>query len=208
LWSDSTPQRVIDFEQSLGSKYVAARFPSSEGEARDFKEKLCARWARETKQMGKDFAPLALDPAAAFRGVIGSMQEQVEKVEKAATGEEESRYAAFTLADMRANLEGAKMTYGAFKPWLLSKGASAEDTRIQSAFLDVENEYAKTMGDSLPTVPATWSSVNPSMADLMTPFGRLFSVVRKAADDKTAGTLASEMGGAADKMGIPQLPAE
>jgi iron uptake system component EfeO len=208
LWSDSTPQRVIDFEKTLGSKYVAARFPGTEAEARDFKDKLCARWARETKQMANDFAPLALDPAAAFRGVIGSMQEQVEKVEKAATGEEESRYAQFTLADMKANLEGAKTTYAAFKPWLVSKGASPRDQRIEAAFAEVEAEYAKTTGDALPMVPATWSSLTPSMADLATPFGRLFTVVRKAADDKTAGTLASELGAAADTMGIPQLPAE
>jgi iron uptake system component EfeO len=208
LWSDSTPQRVIDFEKSLGAKYVAARFPATEQEARDFKEKLCARWARETKQMAKDFAPLALDPAAAFRGVIGSMQEQVEKVEKAATAEEESRYAQFTLADMKANLEGARATYAAFKPWLLSKGSSAADQRIEAAFAEVEAEYAKHSGDALPQVPATWSSLNPSMADLATPFGQLFSVVQKAADDKASGTLATEMGLAADTMGIPQLPAD
>jgi iron uptake system component EfeO len=208
LWSDSTPQRVIDFEKSLGAKYVAARFPSTEQEARDFKEKLCARWARETKQMAKDFSPLALDSASAFRGVIGSMQEQVEKVEKAATGEEESRYAQFTLADMKANLEGAKMTYAAFKPWVVAQGASAQDAKIEAAFAEVQAEYAKTPGDALPMVPATWSSVSPSMADLATPFGKLFTVVQKAADDKTAGTLASEMGVAADTMGIPQLPAE
>lgn len=208
LWSDSTPARVIDFEKALGAKYVAARFPATETEARQFKASLCARWAKETKQMAADFSPLALDPAAAYRGVIGSMQEQVEKVEKATTGEEESRYSQFTLADMRANLEGAKATYLAFRSWALSKSATAEDTRIQTAFTELEAEYAKVAGDAIPPVPSTWSNVKPSAADLATPFGQLFTVVQRAADDKQAGTLAAEMNTAADKMGIPQLPAE
>lgn len=207
LFSDSTPVRVVDFEKALGAKYVAARFPSTELEARDFKEKLCARWARETKQMAGDFKPLALDPASAYRGVLGSMQEQVEKVQKAATGEEESRYSQFTLADMRSNLEGAKTTYLAFRSWALSRSATAEDTRIQTAFAELDAEYAKTPGDAIPDVPATWSNVSPSSADLATPFGQLFSAVKRAADEKTAGTLASEMTMAGDKMGIPQLPA-
>lgn len=208
LFSDTTPARVVEFEKALGAKYVAARFPSTEAEARNFKEKLCARWAKETKQMATDFAPLALDPAAAYRGVIGSMQEQVEKVEKATTGEEESRYSQFTLADMRANLEGAKATYLAFRSWALSKSATAEDMRIQTAFAELEAEYARTAADAIPPVPMTWSNVKPSAADLATPFGQLFTVVQRAADDKTAGTLAAEMSTAADKMGIPQLPAE
>jgi iron uptake system component EfeO len=46
VFSDSTPARVVDFEKALGAKYVAARFPSTEVEARDFKQRLCARWAR------------------------------------------------------------------------------------------------------------------------------------------------------------------
>ena len=157
--------------------------------------------------MAADFKPLALDPASAYRGVLGSMVEQVEKVQKAATGEEESRYSQYTLADMRSNLEGAKTTWVAFRSWAQSRSATAEDTRILAAFAELEAEYAKNPGDAIPGVPATWSSVNPSMADLATPFGRLFTAVKRAADEKTTGTLASEMTMAGDKMGIPQLPA-
>ena len=206
LWSSTTPQKVIDFEQGLGAKYVAARYPASDAEAVAFKDKLCGRWARETKQMAADFKPLALDPAAAFRGVLGSMQEQLEKVEKAATGEEESRYSQFTLSDLRANLEGGKATYEAFQPWVQAKGATAEDTRIVAAFAELTAEYAKTTGDAIPPVPATWSSVRPTATDLSTPFGQLFTVVQRAANDRQPGTLASEMSTAADKLGIPQLP--
>jgi iron uptake system component EfeO len=206
LWSDSTPARVVAFERDLGSKYVEARFPRTEAEASDFKTKLCARWARETKKMAADFGPLALDPAAAFRGVLGSMQEQVEKVEKAATGEEESRYSQFTLADMRANLEGGKLTFAAFRPWMSAKALSATEQRIAAAFASLEAEYAKVQGDAIPAVPETWSNQMPSVADLQSPFGRLFAAVRDAADEKVSGSLAEQMTLAADGLGIPQLP--
>jgi len=39
----------------------------------------------------------------------------------------------------------------------------------------------------------TWSNVQPSMAHLSTPFGQLFTQVRRAADEKVPGTLAAEM---------------
>jgi iron uptake system component EfeO len=205
LFSDAIAQRVIDFEQGLGAKYQPARFPQNQEEAASFKNSLCARWAQETRSMADDFRPLALDPASAYRGVVGSMQEQVEKVQKAATGEEESRYAQFTLADLRANLEGARKTYEAFRPWALSKGASREDEVILTAFGALAALYGGFAGDAIPAVPATWSNVNPSSKDMTTDFGRLFSAVQHAADVDTEGTLAAEMSKAADKMGIPQL---
>src|SRR5262249_55052923 len=121
LWSDVIPERVRVFESGLPG-YRAAAFPATEAEAASFKQKLCARLATDAETMRSQFAPLALDPAAAFRGVIGSMGEQVEKANKAATGEEESRYAQYTPADMRANVEAGIAIYGEFRPWLLASG--------------------------------------------------------------------------------------
>ena len=46
------------------------------------------------------------------------MNEQQEKVNKAATGEEESRYSQRTMADLRANLDGTTAIYGLFRDWL------------------------------------------------------------------------------------------
>ena len=78
------------------------------------------------------------------------MQEQVQK---AATGEDESRYSQFTLADMRANLEGEVDVSRVPRPGL-SRSATAEAPRrrhrIQQASVELEGEYTKTMGAAIP----------------------------------------------------------
>lgn len=206
LFSDRTPARVVSFEVGLGDRYVAARFPATGEEAVAFKTKLCARLVKDVTRMRDDFRPLALDNASAFRGVIGSMEEQLEKAVKAATGEEESRYAQVTLADMRANLEGAQATYAAFRPWLASVGADAEDKAIQAGFKRVGDAYAAVRGDALPEVPSSWSSVQPSAGDLQTPFGQLYALVRKESDPDDAESLVAAMQRAAARLSIPELP--
>lgn len=206
LWSDQIPERVKTFEEKLPG-YKAAAFPATRQEADDFKNKLCAKLVADVKLMRDQFGgSVALDPAAAFRGVTGSMEEQLEKANLAATGEEESRYAQFTLADMRTNVFAGKKTFEAFKPWLKSKKAEARIAAIETAFGRVDAAYTGLDGDALPPVPATWSSLNPSAADLATPFGMLWSVLQVEADPETEGTLVSEMNAAAATLGIPELP--
>ncbi len=206
LWADAIPASVVTFEKEIPG-YKAAAFPANAAEAEDFKAKLCARLVSDTQKMKADFAPLALDTAAAYRGVIGSMAEQVEKVTKAASGEEESRYAQYTLADLRANVEGGKETFAAFKGWLLEKsGGSDQEAKIAAGFKRLDAAYALLTGDSLPAVPATWSSAKPSEADLQTPFGKLFKALQDEADPEKAGSLVFDMNTSADLLGIAQLP--
>jgi len=204
LWSDSIPARVITFESGLPN-YVAARFPSNLAEATDFKNKLCARLVTDVSTMKTQFGPLALDSSAAYRGVIGSINEQVEKANLAATGQEESRYAQYTLADMRVNVGAGQVTYQAFQPWLKSKGGNALDAQIAAGFMRLQNAYAALSGDALPPVPSTWSAM-PSAADLATPFGVLYTAVAAEADPASAGSLVSAMNQSADLLAIPQLP--
>ncbi|MCC6646353.1 MAG: EfeM/EfeO family lipoprotein [Polyangiaceae bacterium] len=198
LWSDSAPARVLEFEKTLlGDKYRAPAFPANEAEARDFKEKLCARLVADTKKMQADFAPLALDLSTAYSGVIGSMAEQVEKADKA-TGRsdsaEESRYANVTLADMRANIEGGRQIYAAFTPWVTSLGAAAQADHdaVLAGFSRLDAAYAKLPGDALPAVPATWTTP-PSAADAATPFGALFVTLSDEADEKRDASLVAAM---------------
>lgn len=205
LFSDVIPPEVIAFEEGLGARYQPAAFPASDADAVAFKSKLCAKLVADTKTMRDDYRPLALDTAAAFRGVIGSMEEQLEKATFASTGEEESRYAQHTLADMRANLEGAENTYEAFRPWLQVKGQTALDAKIRAGLARVKAAYDAAPGDSLPRPPATWSSVSPSEADRQTPFGRLFTLIETEAAT-TGDALVSSMLEAADALGVPPLP--
>jgi iron uptake system component EfeO len=205
LWSDAIPAPVIDFESGLAN-YKAAAFPSNQAEASDFKAKLCARFTADAKAMAEQFKPLALDAPSAYRGVIGSLQEQIEKVNKAATGEEESRYAQFTLADMRQNVAAGLTTYKAFQPWVLEKGGASIDAGILAGFKRLDEGYAALPGDSLPQVPDGWSSETPTKEQLATPFGELFSMLKSESDPDAAGSLVSDMVKSADLLGIDPLP--
>ena len=162
----------------------------------------------DTKTMQEQFTALALDAPSSYRGVIGSMVEQVEKISKAATGEEESRYAQYTLGDMRANVAAGVDTYAAFQPWLLTKGAEGEaaDAEILAGFDRLEAGYAAIQGDALPPVPEGWSSENPTAAQLETPFGRLFSLVAAESDETSEGALVRVMLESAALLGIEELP--
>jgi iron uptake system component EfeO len=206
LWADQHPPEVVAFEQAL-TGYKPASFPANDAEAGDFKTKLVARLVRDTNTMRDDFAPLALDVAAAYRGVIGSMGEQVEKVALASTGESESRYANHTLADMRANLAGGLEIFAEFEPWLTTKpNGPTLIMQIRDAFARVQAEYATHSGDGIPAVPEGWNPDAPSAEHLATPYGRLWSLLSNEADPARDGSLVSLMNQGADMLGIPQLP--
>jgi iron uptake system component EfeO len=204
LWSDSIPDVVLEFESGLAN-YKPAAFPATEAEARDFKTKLCARFVADAKQMRDGFAPLALDASAAYRGVIGSLQEQIEKIDKAATGEEESRYAEFTLADMRENVAAGRATYLAFQEWLIARGGASVDASILAGFDRIEAGYNAVSGDSLPPLPEGWTTENPKPEHLDTPFGKLFTLLKTESDAAASGSLVSAMLSSADTLGIEPL---
>lgn len=206
LWADAIPVSVVAFESQLAG-YKAAAFPATEAEAEAFKNKLCARLVEDTKKMQSDFRGRALAAPSAYRGVIGSIREQVEKVEKAATGEEESRYAQYTLADMRANIAAGRTTYLAFQEWLLTKGGDAgkTDQRILEGFTRIEDALKENTSDALPAVPEAWSSDMPTAEQLNTPFGQLFSIIRNESNGESEGSLAYDMNLSADTLGIDPL---
>ncbi|APR78815.1 Hypothetical protein A7982_04162 [Minicystis rosea] len=193
IWSDVTPQSVITFESGLPN-YKAAAFPSNLTEATDFRDKLVARAVSDVGQMRDKWKALALEAPSAYQGVMGSMEEQHEKVVKAATGEEESRYAQYTLADMRANVAGGKATYALFHDWILTKeGGDAVDQAVAAGFAKLDEAYAGVSGDSLPSVPEGWSSENPTAEQLATPFGKLYSLVSAQSDASSSDSLVSAM---------------
>lgn len=206
LWADSIPDYVVDFESKLPG-YVAAAFPANEQEARDFKEKLAGRLVADTQTMLDEFKPLALDNAAAFRGVIGSLQEQVEKVSLAATAEDESRYAQYTLADLRANLDGARKTFEAFHPLLDTKdGGTALAATIDTRFDGIAAHYNGLAGDAIPQPPAGWNPDAPTSDQLTSAYGKLWTLLSDESDADKSDSLVAGMLQAADLLGIPQLP--
>jgi iron uptake system component EfeO len=205
IWSNAIPPSVVEFEKALGSKFVEAQFPKNETQSKNVKEKLCPKLVSDVTEMRQQYSFVRLDAASAFRGVIGSMREQFEKVSFASTGEEESRYAQSTMLDVKANLEGAQLTYEAFRPWITSQKGSALDAKIMQGFVVLEKAYNETPGDAFPAPPLTWSSVSPSAADKNTPFGKLFLAVQKQTDEAEPESLVKHMLEAATLLGIPEL---
>jgi iron uptake system component EfeO len=120
LYADVIPANVVALESHLPG-YSPAAFPSNETEASDFKTKLCAKLISDAQTLRAEWQPSRIDLPGAFQGLISLVNEQQEKVNKASSGEEESRYSQRTLADIRDNLAGTTTIYDFFEPWLATK---------------------------------------------------------------------------------------
>jgi iron uptake system component EfeO len=211
LYSDTIPAHVVQFEAAQPG-YVPATFPKTEGEAADFKNKLSAKLVSDIIALQSEWQPSKIDVGGAFQGLISLMNEQREKVNKASTQEEESRYAQRTLADLHDNLEGTVKIYALFQPWLISKSnpdksmdGPSTDGNIQTGFASLRTTYAAFPGDAIPQPPPTWSSQNPTAADLQSDFGKLFTAIQVAVDPAKEGSIVSEMNRAATILGFPQF---
>jgi len=205
LWSNTTPEHVVKFEAELPN-YVAAAFPKTKEEAEDFKNGLCAQLVKDTKAMQDGIKATTIDSTSAFWGMIGSVQEQSEKTDLAASGQDESRYAQHTLADMRANLEGARAVFSAFRPWI--EDSSDDAKRIQDELDALDAAYSEVDGDALPRVPADFNPDKPSEEALESPYGKLWKLLGEKTDETDPESLVSIMGNAATEMGIPGIVEE
>src|ERR1043166_2090383 len=100
LYAPTIRPEVIMFESMLPG-YKAAAYPATDGEAMSFKTVLVGKLIDDAISLHDQWQPAAIDIGAAYQGLVGLMNEQKEKVNLAATGEEESRYADLTLFDLR-----------------------------------------------------------------------------------------------------------
>jgi iron uptake system component EfeO len=209
LYADVTPARIVQYEAMLPGNQPAA-FPSTDAQAAELKSGLVQKQIDDARLLHDQWqAATHYDLDAAFSGLISLMDEQREKVDKASTEQEESRYSQTTMADVRHNLEGTRRVYALFQPWIRSKPAGADglsgpgiDDAIQQGFDGQQALYDTIGGDAIPQPPATWSSVNPTPADLQTPFGQLYSGVVGAVDPNRAGSIVWEMNQAAVLVGL------
>lgn len=193
LWANSIPEVVVDFERGLPG-YRPARFPETAEEAAEFKEKLAGRLTRDIAALLREFEPLVLDVSFSFQGLIDLSVEQAEKVDRAATGQEESRYAQTTMRDLRANHRGCLEAYRIFQPWVRSApGGPALDAEVLTAFDRLRIAYEAVSGDAIPKPPAGWSSVKPRAEHAETPFGRLFHTVKRESDPSVEGSLTERL---------------
>jgi iron uptake system component EfeO len=207
LYAATIRPEVITFERGLPG-YKAAAFPQTDAEAMAFKTVLVQKLITDATSLHDQWRPAAIDIGAAYQGLVGLMNEQKEKVNLAATGEEESRYANLTLFDLRNNLEGIRKVYEGFRGWIKAKDGSEADGMIQDRFTALDALYTSNPGDALPAVPASWSSDHPTPADLATPFGMLWKTVRGAVDPSSDGSVVFEMNAIAGLLGFPEFVEE
>jgi iron uptake system component EfeO len=205
LYAPQIRQEVIDFESSLPG-YQPATFPRNGDEAVLFKTALVQKLIDDATRLHDEWQPAAIDIGAAYQGLVGLMNEQKEKVNLAATGEEESRYASITLFDLRNNLDGTRKVYEQFRPWIQAHAmGKASDDRIEAHFDALAALYASMSGDALPPVPADWSADAPTPANLATPFGLLWKKVHEEVDPGSASSVVSEMNHVATMLGFDQF---
>jgi iron uptake system component EfeO len=203
LFADVIPARVVTFEKSLAG-YVVAAMPATAQEAADFKNKLCAKLVADTKTLLGEWTPAKIDVAIAYTGLVSLVEEQREKVVKASTSEEESRYSQRTMTDLRDNLVGTKTVYAIFQPWLLTKtnGGADLDRQILAGLAVLDAAYAAVQGDGIPEPPATWSAENPTAADLATPFGKLYTSVTAQVDRNKSDSVVAKLDAAGGLLGF------
>lgn len=199
LWSDAMPAHVARFESKLPG-YKPAEFPKTHAEAEAFKNKLAQKLVDDTTQMKDDYEAVALEVTSAFGGIRDSVAEQSEKANLGATGEDESRYAQNTLADMRSNLNGARELYKAFKAWIDSNGG--DSAGIEAGFKRLERGYDELEGDALPEVPAGFDPDAPSEEDLETPYGKLYQLLLEETDPDEESSLVHALTEAGERIGI------
>lgn len=203
LWADSAPADVLAFEKRLPG-YRPAAEPSNQAEARAFKEQLARKLVTDVVSLEAQLAPIELDIAFVFRGLMDLTREQLEKVDRAATGREESRYAQTTLRDLRANRQGCLAAYQLFQPWLRARDLRALDSKVLAGFERMRVAYDALPGDALPRPPTGWSSLEPRPEHATTPFGKLFLLVRHETDDADPTSLSGSLMAVADALALPK----
>jgi iron uptake system component EfeO len=220
LYKDNAPEALEEEEAQLTTGYTAPAFPATDAEALQFKNGLCKKLVDDVAGLEAQWVAAAagdelpINLSDAYGGLLGLVAEQQEKVDKASTQLDESRYAKRTMADLRANLDGVKAVYALLaEPLVLRKNAAdaehdgpAIDAKIKEGFTKLEAAFAEVQGDAIPEAPEGWSQ-NPTPDQLATPFGKLFTTVRDAVDPTIEGSIGHEMEEAAEVLGIV-LPEE
>ena len=205
LYAASIRPSIVTYESGL-SGYEPAAYPASDDQAIAFKTLLVQKLVDDATSLRDQWMPQVIDIGLAYRGLVGLMNEQEAKIDQAASGADESRYANITLFDLRNNLAGTKGLYDVFRQWIWSRpSASDAQTMIENRFRSLTTLYGAISGDALPPVPAGWSSMHPSQTDLASPFGTLWQAVRREVDPESDGSIVFEMNRIAEVLGLPQF---
>jgi iron uptake system component EfeO len=202
LWAERVPAAVLAYEGTLEGA-LAPAFPASKDEATRFRDELCARAVEDTGAVEGEVEALSLDALEAYAIVDRLADGQIDMLSEAGEQREASRYAGFTLADLRARLSTAAAVQAAFRPWLGTKSTGPHvDEEVQSALDRLDKQYAAYGTDALPAPPEGWSNTAFSEEALKSPFGRLYAVVVNETNSDLDGSLTHSWHECATLLGI------
>jgi iron uptake system component EfeO len=205
LYAPDIRPEVVAFERTLPG-YAPAGYPTTDADAQAFKAVLVQKLIDDAGSLRAQWRPAAIDAGVAYQGLVGLMSDQLAKIDRAASGEEESRYANVTLFDLRNNLEGTWNTYELFRDWSSYRSPDTDfDMLVEARFTALAALYASLPGDALPPAPAGWSPVHPTPADLATPYGMLWRSVLENIDPDRESSLVFEMNRIAVVLGFPEF---
>ena len=174
---------VIDFEKTLPG-YKAAAFPTNDDRGDGVQDQARAEADRRRDAAPRPSGqPAAIDIGAAFQGLVGLMNEQKEKVNLAATGEEESRYAQHHAVRPAQQPRRHAQDLRAVPPWIQHEARRRRGRRARSRPQLADARRRSTpanTGDALPAVPDDWSSDAPTR-------GQPRDAVRHAVEDGPRG---------------------
>jgi len=203
LYAPTIRAEVTASERALAG-YQPATYPATDDDAIEFKTLLVQRLIDDASGIVQRWQPGVIDVGAAYRGLVGLMNEQQEKISLAARRDEESRYANVTLLDLRNNVEGTQRVYGLFRDWIRSKpGGTSSDAVVMGKLDELAKVYADADSESLPVAPTDWSDAHPTPENLATPFGTLWQTVHQTADVASDGSVVAEMNRIAMMLGLP-----
>ncbi|HEU4410332.1 MAG TPA: imelysin family protein [Polyangiaceae bacterium] len=217
LYHQGAADALAEEKAALGANYTEPSYPADATQASDFKNKLCAKLVVDTGTLVTEWAALkrpdgtlGFDLGAAYQGLLDLVAEQQEKINNASTQLDESRYAKRTMVDIRDNLTGVKNVYALFSPRLQARPNPADpdhdgpaiDAKIQASLGRLQAAYDAVSGDQMPAAPDDWSAENPTPANLMTDFGKLYKAVSDEVDPANEASAAHGLEEAAALLGV------
>jgi iron uptake system component EfeO len=205
LWSDAVPEAVMEFEHNLPLGFDP-RYPATAEQARDFKNKL-VNGILGTATVLRDRLAAKIDVGRVLGGVVALLAEQKADLNRAAFGQDESRYARRSMTDLRSGLAGARVVFEAYRPWLAATPDGVEAARkIDAGFVTLAAAYDAIEGEATPDAPPRWKPLHPADDALATPFGRVFSAIAAASETGNPTSLAFALDRAAITLGLPPYP--
>ncbi|MFO0760153.1 MAG: imelysin family protein [Byssovorax sp.] len=202
LWADRMPAGVAKEEAALPGALPAA-FPSTEEQAIDFRDELCAGAVHDAEELEAAIEGLPLG-SPEIQAIARELVEiQADRVIEAGEGHPSSPYAGRSLLDLTDGLAAARAMHEVFLPWLATKAEGPHvAAEAADAFDRLAMRYMAAGVDALPAPPSGWSDTAYNDEQLQSPFGLIFMAVMNETNLGIDGSVAHSVEEAGALLGV------